>query len=264
MVSQRTAITGSTLVRLLARLTQVDAADSPHVFTEQLGQWIGWAEAIPLSAALSADGTPQPLEDGTWCADAAYARRVQAQLEREIADEALPPVRRGRQPTLHGVPLPPPVPDFGTWRRRYQTRQQAFDNAIAPLRALLRQSLAAESAEGARLAAIDQVMERVLTLQERQWLAGVPTLLEKHYERLQKAAQAPSGDAPAPAGTDEPAWVQRFVQDMQHLLRAELEFRWQPIDALLAALHNDRPDSRPAAPAPLRATPDATQEEPHP
>lgn len=259
MVSQRTAITGSTLVRLLARLTQVDAADAPQVFTEQLGQWIGWAEAIPLSAALSATGTVQPLEDGVWRADAEHARRMHEQLDREIADEALPPVRRGRQPSLHGIPLPPPVPDFGTWRRRYQTRQQAFDNAIAPLRAQLRQTLAATSAEGAKLAAVDQVMERVLALQERQWLAGVPGLLEKHHERLRQAAEA---EAPAPAGADEPPWVRRFVQDMQHLLRAELEFRWQPIAGLLAALQNDRQAARPDAPP--RAAEGATPEKQNP
>lgn len=256
MVSQRTAITGSTLVRLLARLTQVDAAESPQVFTEQLGQWIGWAEAIPLSAALGAAGTVQPMEDGVWRADAAHAARVHAQLEREIADEALPPVRRGRQPTLHGVPLPPPVPDFGTWRRRYQTRQQSFDNAIAPLRAQLRQVLAAASPEGAKLAAVDQVMERVLALQERQWLAGVPGLLEKHYEKLQQAEDAhPAGAPPMPAGADEPPWVRRFVQDMQHLLRAELEFRWRPIDGLLAALDGSDNGARADA---------APQEEPNP
>lgn len=237
MVSQSTAITGSTLVRLLARLTQVEAAQPPQVFTEQLGQWIGWAEAIPLSAALSAPGRPQAVEDCVWLPDAAHAQRVLAQLQREIDDEAQPPVRRARMPTLRGVPLPPPVPDFGSWRRRYQTRQQAFDNAVAPLRAQLRQTLAAQSAEGARLAAVDQVMERVLALQERQWLAGVPALLEQHYERLRQAAEAtPEPANHAQDASGEPAWLRRFVQDLQHLLRAELEFRWQAIAGLLAAL----------------------------
>ncbi|MDA7416630.1 DUF3348 family protein [Xenophilus arseniciresistens] len=240
MVSQSTAITGSTLVRLLARLTQVDAAQSPQVFTEQLGQWIGWAEAIPLSAALSAAGRPQSVEDGVWLPDAAHAQRVLDQLQREIDDEAKPPVRRTRMPTLRGVPLPPPVPDFGSWRRRYQTRQQAFDNAVAPLRAQLRQALAAQSAEGARLAAVDQVMERVLALQERQWLAGVPALLEQHYERLRQAAEATPEPANPQDPGDEPPWLRRFVQDLQHLLRAELEFRWQAIAALLAALSETR------------------------
>ena len=237
MVSQRTAITGSALVRLLARLTQADAAESPLIFTEQLGQWIGWAEAIPLSAALSATHSAQPLDEGTWRADATHAARVRAQLEREIADEARPPpARRTRPPALRGMPVPPPVPDFGTWRRRYQTRQQAFDNAIVPLRAQLRLALAAASADGARLAAVDQVMERVMAPKERQWLAGVPALLEKHHERLRQAAQdTPAAAAPG-ADSDEPPWVRRFVRDMQHLLRAELEFRWQPIEGLLSAL----------------------------
>lgn len=158
MVSQRTAITGSTLVRLLARLTQVDASDSPQIFTERLGQWIGWADAIPLSAALSASGQVVPVQDGVWLPDEAHARRVQAQLEREIAEEGQAPMRRARQATVRGIPQAPPAPDFGTWRRRYQTRQQAFDNAIAPLRAQLRVSLAAASPEGARLTAVDAVM----------------------------------------------------------------------------------------------------------
>lgn len=246
-MSQRTAITGSTLVRLLARLTQVDASESPQVFTERLGQWIGWAEAIPLSAALGAAAPVVPVEEGVWLPDEAHARRAQAQLEREIAEEGQAPMRRPRQATVRGIPQAPPAPDFGTFRRRYQTRQQAFDNAIAPLRAQLRAALAAVSPDMARLAAVDTVIERVLAPQERQWLAGVPALLEKHYERLRQAAEAEGAATPVTAATaDEPAWVQRFGQDMQHLLRAELEFRWQPIEGLLAALRPFRPSAQAA------------------
>ncbi|RYF67442.1 MAG: DUF3348 family protein, partial [Comamonadaceae bacterium] len=92
MASQRTAITGSTLVRLLARLTQVDAADSPQIFTERLGQWIGWADAIPLSAALGATAKALPVDEDVWRPDEAHARRVQAQLAREIDAEGQAPM----------------------------------------------------------------------------------------------------------------------------------------------------------------------------
>lgn len=238
VVSRRTGFTGSTLVRLLARLTEVDATESPQVLAERLGHWLGWAEAVPLSAALNRGTGPQPAPaEGTWAPDAAHAARVRAGLARDIAQDGRAPVRRARLPAMRGAVAAEPMPDFAAFRRRYQMRQQALENGIEPLREQLRAQLAAASPAQGRLAAVDAVMARVLGLQERQWLAGVPALLEKHFERLRRAAaEAPNGaDAGTPPG-EAPAWVRRFEQDMQHVLLAELEFRWQPIEGLLAAL----------------------------
>ncbi|MGE8475060.1 MAG: DUF3348 family protein, partial [Paraburkholderia hospita] len=50
---QRTAVSGPTLVRLLARLTTADVPASSQSLSDQLSQWLGWTDAIALSTALN-------------------------------------------------------------------------------------------------------------------------------------------------------------------------------------------------------------------
>ncbi len=83
----------------------------------------------------------------------------------------------------------------------------------------------------ARLAAVDAVMERVLGTQERNLLASVPGLLEGHFLRLRKAGQDPAND-----DNDPGPWLDTFRADMRGVLLAELDFRFQPVEGLLAAL----------------------------
>ena len=92
-----------------------------------------------------------------------------------------------------------------------------MEASIAPLRARLRAALTRKSADMARLAAMDAVLEQALGARERSLLATVPALLEKHFVRSHAAAGV-------------------FRKDMQAVLLAELELRLQPIDGLLAAL----------------------------
>ena len=61
----------------------------------------------------------------------------------------------------------------------------------------------------------------------------------EHFERLREAAlPAPTAgdtEAAAPSGPSD-GWLARFHQDMQDVLLAELDVRFQPIEGLLAAL----------------------------
>jgi hypothetical protein len=82
-------------------------------------------------------------------------------------------------------------------------------------------------------------MERALGSRERTLLATVPELLGGHFERLRHAGQETltgaqaSGDAPA---VTSGAWLDVFRKDMQSVLLAELDLRFQPVEGLLAAL----------------------------
>ncbi|HEY4804451.1 MAG TPA: DUF3348 family protein, partial [Paraburkholderia sp.] len=73
----------------------------------------------------------------------------------------------------------------------------------------------------------------------RSLLAGVPALLGAHFERL-RAAAAAAGAASAAESAAEcaapHAWLAGFRKDMQSVLLAELEIRFQPVEGLLAAL----------------------------
>ena len=49
--SRRTGSSDSALVRLLARLAELDVRESPQGFADRLGQWLRWTDAMPLFTA---------------------------------------------------------------------------------------------------------------------------------------------------------------------------------------------------------------------
>jgi hypothetical protein len=77
----------------------------------------------------------------------------------------------------------------------------------------------------AKLAMVDTVMERVVGAREQSLLASVPALLETHFEHLRQAHEHAPG-----------AWLTQFRKDMQAVLLAELDIRFEPVEGLLAAL----------------------------
>lgn len=224
-VSRRTGVTGSALVRLLARLTDIEVPESRQGFADRMSLWLRWTDAISLSAALDGRSAgSHTLPPASASAEEREFARVRTALANAIADDGAPAV------------------DFPSHRRRYLARQQAMEAAIGPLRGRLRRQLAAGTPAMARLAAVDEVMEQVLGGHEQRLLATVPALLQKHFERSRPAATAPADearDAGAAAdanGTSPGRWLAAFRQDMQDVLRAELEIRLQPVEGLLEAL----------------------------
>lgn len=243
---QRTAISGPTLIRLLARLTVADVPDARPALPDRLSQWLDWTDAIKLSTALNGNPpviAPGPSGDAAAAAD--DAARVRATLTRAIAhDSVFATSTRGRSNTSAPATLDAPV-DYASFRQRYQLLQREMGTAIGNLRERLRVTLAAATPAMARLAMVDAVMERALAPREQTLLANVPLLLAGYFERLRQAAQeAPAGaatGAPADTSGDGPciaphAWLDALRKDVQNVLLAEMEVRFQPIEALLAAL----------------------------
>jgi hypothetical protein len=149
--------------------------------------------------------------------------------------------------------------DYAVFRQRYQAIQQSMETGIATLRGRLRGMLAAKTPALARLAALDAVMERALGERERTLLGAVPGMLAPHFEKLREAEQqalaaanaesangtgfdaaAQTPEAPEASANAAPltpgAWLDVFRKDMQSVLLAELEVRFQPVEGLLAAL----------------------------
>ena len=158
-----------------------------------------------------------------------------------------------------GDPPPPAADtaDFADFRQRYLTLQQDMETAIGQLRGRLRVAVAARSSGMARLATLDAIMERVLGARERSLLSS-PALLGTRFGRLRDAerqaladaesaaaaaaaadpadAAAVVADATAVAAIVPGAWLDTFRDEMQSILLAELEVRFQTVDGLLAAL----------------------------
>jgi Protein of unknown function (DUF3348) len=236
----RTAFSGPALIRLLARLTDVDVPESRQSLSDRLSQWLGWTDAIALSTALNA--IPHAASSGARAfgsAEEDECARVRTSLANTIAGDSAPARRRG--PALapgQGVPGDAEV-DYPVFRQRYLSLQQTMETDIGNLRGRLREMLGARSPGMARLAAVDAVMERALSPRERSLLAAVPVLLAGHFERLRQAEQQTLVDAQASgdAATVTPgAWLDVFREDMQSVLLAELDVRLQPVEGLLAAL----------------------------
>lgn len=222
-------VCGPAFIRLLARLADVQPAESGRSLPDRLSQWLDWNHALALSIALEGKssvaelGVPavgSPVQD-----ECASVRRALAQA----GSDACASVGAGRSSTDAAV-------EYADFRQCYLARQRAMQAATGRLRGHLRDLLAANSVDMARLAEVDAVMEAALSPREHALLASVPGLLGAHFERLREAALGHTpGTEPAPARTRGP-WLDVFRNDMQRVLLAELDVRLQPVQGLLAAL----------------------------
>jgi len=240
-VPQRTAFSGPALIRLLARLTDADVPESRQSLSDRLSQWLGWTDAIALSSALNGNSPAvAPGARAFGSAEEDECARVRGSLAKAIAgDSALAAAkRRGSAPASSRSAATDAAVDYAVFRQRYLSMQQTMETGIGNLRGRLRAMLAARTPAMSRLAVVDAVMERALSERERSLLGAVPGLLAGHFERLRKAEQAAlaEADAEASAALTPGAWLDVFRKDMQSVLLAELDIRFQPVEGLLAAL----------------------------
>ena len=259
-VPERKAISGPALIRLLARLTDARFPESEPPLADRLGQWLVWTDAIALSSALS--GGPGPRGAAPDQAEEALCLRVRTTLTNAIARDAMLTPHRHRHPARHrrNPAVVDAAPDYAAFRQCYLSLQERMESAIGNLRTVLRGMLATREPAMSRLAAVDAVMERVLAVREHNALAAVPGLLAVHFERLRSQEVASNGNAPgaqraedaqgmapddapgsAPSASDTPMvkdgpWLDAFRKDMQSVLLAELDIRFQPVEGLRAAL----------------------------
>ena len=238
---QRTAFSGPTLIRLLARLADVEVTESRQSLSDRMSQWLHWTDAIALSTALN--GNPPVVPSGAQALDSAEeteCARVRSTLVNAIVGGSVSASakRHSAQTSSHGASMDAAV-DYAAFRQIYLSMQQTMETGIGNLRGRLRAKLAARTPDMSRLAEVDAVMERALSPRERSLLATVPGLLGGHFERLLKADRETRADAQALEDASEiapGAWLTVFRKDMRSVLLAELDLRFQPVEGLLAAL----------------------------
>lgn len=213
--SLRAGLNGSPLIGLLSRLALLEGPAAAPSVVQGLGQWLGWADAIPLSAALQPASRPASKPSRGAAPAEREFERVRALLQQRIDDEASPRRRKDS---------PADQLDIDSYRQRYAALQLAMQSAIEPLRATLRAALAQRSVALQQVAALDEVLEPVLAARQQALLALMPTLLERHFERLRQQAAA--------------TWREQFHHDLRQLLSAELQLRLQPLQGLVDTLRN--------------------------
>ncbi len=205
-MSRRTGFTGSALVRLLARLTDIDASRSPGTgFADRLSQWLGWTDAISLSG-----GAERQSPSGAGRARGPAERRTSAEVRRRAARHWRRADRRTRPPLTR---LPTSRPTAGAT----SPGNRRWKPAIGPL---ARHACAASAGGRARPShgPAGRGGRRdgagAGGAQEHSLLATVPGLLEKHFKRLRQAAQPAAGRARERRRADGLAG-RSFRQDMQ-------------------------------------------------
>ena len=204
-MARRTGFSGSALIRLLARLSDIDVPPPDEAFADRLGRWVGWTDAIALASALNVDApTASPVAPHPATDDEKECSRVRTALATPLPAHAVDD-------------------DFRTCRRHYHARQHAMEAGIGPLRQRLRSRLSTRSPSMARLAAVDEALADMSADRERTLLSTVPVLLERRFERLDR---------------ESASWLIDFRQDLHGVLLAELALRFQPVDGLLAALRS--------------------------
>lgn len=232
--SQRGPVPGPAFIRQLARLTDAQIPQPTAALSDRLGQWVDWNRALVLSKAL--DGALPPADTSVPAFDEAAEQecaRVRAALVESIVQDPLPAQPKPREQEASSPP------DYAPFRQRYQSLQRAMLSSTGRLRGRLRDMLAQQPQDKARLAEVDAVMEMTLSPREQALLARVPDLLGEHFQRLRPAvAETRDPDGPPETGAEpaSQAWLLTFHADMRQTLLGELEVRFHPIDALLAAL----------------------------
>lgn len=241
----RVPVPGATLARQLARLAGQDAVPPAQSPADRLGDWLDWQRAVALSRALddapAADPVGPAASPAGAGADGASAgagdpvedcRGIRAALGDAIADDARD-WTRPRWPRA-GDPGSGLAAGAGAVQRHCLGLQRDMQAASGRLRGELRERLARHSPGAARLAAVDAVMEGLLAPREHALLAPVVPALVARFEQLHARHHPEAGAGAEPSPGD--AWRARFRGEARQVLLAELDLRFQPIEALLAAL----------------------------
>ena len=196
---------------------------------ERLGQWLNVADAIALRTlhqtlpAVKA----RPRARGEALPGAAdlqaELQRVRQALERAI--------------TRHDADLC--EHEFALVHQHVLDLQRHMDMRIDALRDHVRSTLSKMSVPVAQLAALDASLQQLLGGREQHLLSTLPSFLKARFARLR---QAPN---PAPHTV--------LTAELHTLLRAELDLRLQPVQALIEAYRQASPPLPPAPGASTRA-----------
>ena len=257
----RNRFSSSRLVQLLQQWQLLEPPAQWPGLGDDLSRWMGWTDAVALSAVLSGEPVAHPgAAPGEGMSAAAPPRALGGARAAFTSAQVHEGLARVRQSLLSDIDTDPlftavlagrssasaptaTAPDFAACRRQHQAHQRAMERQIAPwrdtVRALLTRSAhpVAPSLQGdgpspattaslSMLAALDRVMAGALQERESYLLARLPLAMERHFARLCGGAHPGSETGFAP-----------FITDLQALLRAELEFRLEPIEGMLEALN---------------------------
>lgn len=225
-------------MRLLSTGDGVLSATTPKDWAQPLSQWLGPVDAMTLRAALQAapaSTTPasapaKPVATLPVTPLAVELRQLRQSLVTHIAaQEVSPPTRLHTLSTPHSQePIVAPAPEFAVYRLRCATLQRRMEWHIEPFRQHCRGVLGRVGARLRQLAEMDLALEKILGNRERAALAKVPVLLARRFDSLKQAA-----------ALDNTGWLDAYEQEFQAVLVAEMDFRLEPVVAMVEEFNNE-------------------------
>lgn len=240
----------SRLVRLLSDLASVDVETSKQDVAERLGGWLGVFDAITLHAAHQSINTVDEKKQSDAPLAGPFAleeefHRVRTALVKSITASGAAPAS-GKQ-LSNPVRSPEAATEtdagYAPYRQRYLDQQRQMALRIDALRAYIRQAITKVSPQLGQLASFDTVMDQMLGGREKKLLSTVPVLLERRFERLRKTHQlglAAAQQQDDPALWRQPGgWLDVFGKELEEVLLAELELRFQPVVGLIEAFSKE-------------------------
>lgn len=249
-------LNNSGLVVLLQQWTQAGlgagAAGRSDV-AEQLAPWLSTVDAVTLSRSLHAiESFPDDLVQGVEGSQELDLHaledlflRGKAELTAAISAKPVPakPARERADNTRADAPDPAAEAEFGFHAPRYLGLQKQMDAKLLALRAQIRHGVSQGSRALRQLAALDSVMEQLISVREQRLWASLPAYLDRRMAQLRRDHQLrleSLGLDDEPHRWRQPGgWLHAFERDLQALLLAEMHVRLQPIMGLLEAARNE-------------------------
>lgn len=252
-MSLQSHLSQSRLVRLLQEWAQVDGDAARHDVAERLGGWLGAMDTVKLESALQSiqayasqarDTLPPAMAlEPAWLET--LLQRTRSDIDDMIAAKLNAPApMRGRVIRVAATASADDAEaDYAVHYQRYLDLQKRIELKLGQLRGQIRQLLAKGSVPMRQLAAMDAVMEQLLSAREQKLLSSVPVYLERrfthwrqwHQQRLQISGR---DDDPA-LWRQSGGWLAGFLRDWQDMLQAELQVRLMPVVGMIEAVQKE-------------------------
>ena len=200
--------------------------DWPHKeFADRLGQMLNFADSIVLADAHKVRPERGFVAVTDSCED---LKQAVAHTKNTLVNSVIQSCSlQTERPKILWPPVQEDDPElrFERFHRFYLSHQRDQDLALRIVRSSAREALTGCTPGLKKLAVLDRALEDTLWDQTHRFLALIPNLLQRRFDRLQQQAQ--------------PGWLHQFRKDVQALLLAELDLRLQPVLGLVEALEQE-------------------------
>ena len=218
------------LLQLLAHSGAPLADDPLPCCGERLGRLFGLSDTLILDSAIAFRARQPGMDQGS-----AIERVIQ-----ELANTRRALI--GKISSYGSEVEPTDSVDFEPYLNAWLALQRRVIAASRQLRDKARKVMKDHNQNLARLAELDLAFDHAMAGYTSQCFSHIPKVLEQRFQALfpallqaQQTPSEPSRETDSAPGD----WLNRYCEEAQNLLFAELDVRLEPVLGLLEACHNE-------------------------